>query len=359
MTLRSLKLRTGEELVINMLAPPFPDYAGRVDCWWGDIREELLGGQLKPWLFTPYFVGEIGDEIVGYMSYQAPADTRDVGLVEFVMTAERHRRKGIASALMAELVHQFTAEGGQALYLCTGNPNAGRLYEKHGFWYLVGDGMRYLAPGAQDFDDTYLAFCGAARVRDATWGDIPRASVLYNHPQPRWLVKDYLTQSFRYTRFESHFAKLLKRIEHPKGACVVLENPAKRAVGVAALERSDTFYEQHVATLSFRVAPGYFGQAPELLEAAAQKARERAIRVLQIHIADCDDDQKELAVKGGFSEEARLRDRLQSEDGPMDMLIYTRILPGAVHPLRNQGDYYGGRRPWQEERIAAGRSGSG
>jgi len=277
MTLRSLKLRTGEELVIHMLAPPFPDYAGRVDCWWGDIRRELLGGQLKPWLFTPYFVGEIGDEVVGYMSYQTPADTRDVGLVEFVMTAEKHRRKGIASALMAELVHRFSDEGGQALYLCTANPNAGRLYETHGFWYLVGDGMRYLAPGAQDFDDTYLAFCGAARVRDAT--------------------------------------------------------------------------------LSFRIVSDYFGQASELLEAAAQEARERAIRVLQIHIADCDGDQKELAVKGGFSEEARLRDRLQSEDGPMDMLIYTRILPGAVDALRNQGDYYGGRKPWQDERIAAGRSG--
>ena len=352
MDTRSLKLRTGEDLTIRVLEPPLAGYDGKVDCWWTDIRHELLGGRLRPWLFTPYFVGEIGGEVAGYMSYHTPADSRDVGLVEFVRTSENHRQKGVASALLARLIAYFRADGGLALYLCTTNPHAGSLYEKHGFWYRIGDGMRYLTPDARDFDETYLTCCGEAQVRDATWGDLPRAAVLYNHPEPRWLIKDCLTRSFSETRFESHFVKLLKRIENQRGACVVLENPKRRVVGVAALERTDTFYEQHVATLSFRVHPGYFSQVPELLDAAAKRAAERAIGVLQVYVADCDDDQKELLKGAGFSEEARLRNRLRNGQAEVDLLVYTMSLPDPIRPLRGRGDYYGGRRPWQEDRIA-------
>jgi hypothetical protein len=37
----------------------------------------------------------------------------------------------------------------------------------------------------------------------------------------------------------------------------------------------------------------------------------------------------------------------------MDMLVYTLSLPGAALPLRSEGDYYGNRKPWHAERIAA------
>ncbi len=353
MTPHSLKLKTGEDLTIRVLEPPLSGYDGKVDCWWADIRKELLGGLLRPWLLTPYLVGEIGGEVAGYMSYHTPADTRDVGLVEFVQTAEKHRQKGVASALLARLIECFRADGGLALYLCTANPHAGSLYEKHGFRYHIGDGMRYLAPDAQDFDGTYLAYDGAAHIRDATWGDLPRAAVLYNHPEPRWVIKDYLTRTFHQTRFESHFVKLLKRVEGQKGACVVLENAQKRVVGVAALERQDTFYEQHVATLSFRVCPGYFAQVPDLIDAASKRAGELSIGILQVHVADCDHDQKALVKAAGFSEEARLRNRLRDGQEGVDLLVYTMSLPGPIRPLRGKGDYYGGRKPWQEERAAA------
>ena len=352
MTIETTKLKTGEELVIKTVQPPLGDYASKVGCW-GDIRVELLGGQMTNWLFTPYFVGEIDGEVVGSMSYFTPTDTRDVGLVEFVHTAEKHRRKGIASALLARLIERFREDSGLALYLCTTNPIAGMLYEKHGFWYNVGDGMRYLAPSAEDFDKTYLAFCGTASIRDVTWADLPRASVLYNHSEPQWFIKDYLTHSFRETRFESHFVKLMKRIENQRGAFVVLENPNQRVVGAAVLERFDTFYEQHVAILSFRVCPSYFEQAPELLNAAGRRAKELSIKTLQSYIADCDDEQIQLVKAAGFSYEARLRNRLRNEDKWMDLLVYTLSLPGAARPLRSQGDYYGGRKPWQAERIAS------
>ena len=354
MTTETVLLRTGEQLVIKTLLPPLHDYASKVGCW-GDVREELLNGKLTEWLFTPYFVGEIDGEVVGSMSYYTPTDTRDVGVVEFVQTAEEHRSKGIASALMDCLIRRFRADDGIALYLCTTNPIAGSLYEKHGFWYHVGDGMRYLAPDAGDFDQTYLAFCGPARIRDATWGDLPRASVLYNHREPCWLLKDYFTQTFRETRFESHFVKLMRQIENQNGAFLVLENSEQRIVGAAVLKRFDTFHEQHIATLSFRVCPSYFEQAPELLTAATEKARELSIKALQIYIADCDEDQKKIVRAARFLEEARLYNRLYDGVNLVDMLIYISWLPHAA-PLKSEGEYYGNRKPWQAERVTAAHS---
>ena len=300
-------------------------------------------------------MGEIDGEVVGSMSYYTPTDTRDVGVVEFVRTEEEHRSKGIASALMDCLIRRFRADDGIALYLCTTNPIAGSLYEKYGFWYHLGDGMRYLAPDTGDFDQTYLAFYGPARIRDATWADLPRASVLYNHRKPCWLVKDYFTQTFHETRFESHFVRLMRQIEDQNGAFVVLENREQRLVGTAVLKRFDTFHEQHIAMLSFRVCPSYFEQGPELLTAAAEKAKALSIQGLQIYIADCDNDQKEMAKQAGFVEEARLQNRLYDGENWIDMLVYTLWL-ADVAPLRSEEDYYGNRKVWQAERVAATRS---
>ena len=197
-----------------------------------------------------------------------------------------------------------------------------------------------------------MAYCGPARIRDATWGDLPRAAALYNHREPRWLIKDYFTQTFRETRFESHFVRLMRQIEDQNGAFVVLENREQRIVGAAVLKRFDTFQEQHIATLSFRVCPSYFEQGTELLTAAAEKAKQISVKALQIYIADCDDDQKKMVVTAGFAEEVRLHNRLYDGENLMDMLIYTLWLPD-VEPLRSEGDYYGNRKPWQAERVNA------
>ncbi len=356
-TTSAITLKTGERLVIKTLHPPLDGYAARVGCWRA-FREEILAGRMSDTLLTPYFVGEIDGEVVGSMGCYTPRDTRDVGLVEFVATADEHRRKDVASALLGRLIGWFIAGGGKALLLCTSNPIAGRLYEKHGFWYNVGDGMKYIAPDAQDFDETYLAFDGKAHVRVATWGDLPRASVLYNHPEPDWAIKDSLTGSFRSTRFERHFLDLMKGAEDRKGAVAVLENPRRRVVGLAAFHRVDSYYEQHVATLGFRVCPEYFAQAAELLDAAARSAGGISIGVLQIFVAAADSGQQQIVEAAGFSREAQLRNRLRGEDGWEDILIYTRHVADEAATLWETGDYYAGRNRWQRERIASRASGA-
>ena len=110
----TVQLRSGEKLTIEVCEPPFPGGEHSL-CWWGDIAADLMAGNLRPWLYTPYYLGKIDGELVGYMGCQTPANAREVGLVEFVWTDEAHRRKGIASLLLGRLVEEFTQAGGLAL----------------------------------------------------------------------------------------------------------------------------------------------------------------------------------------------------------------------------------------------------
>ncbi len=346
-------LKTGEALTIKVVDPPLGRYANRVGCW-RDVRDELLGGGMSETLLAPYFIGEIDGEVVGSMGCYTPRDTRDVGLVEFVETDERHRQKGIASALLGSLIDHFRSGGGGALLLCTTNPIAGSLYEKHGFRHTVGDGMTYVSPDRPGFTNDYLSYGGEARVRNAEWGDLPRAALLYNNPEPSWLVKNYLTSSFVDTRFERHFAQLTRGSEDGRGGVLALVNPRKRLVGLAAFHRLDTYYEQHVATLAFRVCPAYMAQAGDLLQSSLERAAALSIGIVQTHIADVDDDQKEIVQAAGFSETARLPGHFWDGIDKVDMLIYTCEIESCPRITRGRGDYYAGRQPWQSRRLSQG-----
>ena len=332
--------------------PPLGAWTGKVSCWWEHVEEDLLSGAFAPWLRSPYYIGEIDGEVAGYMTCLIPARNPEVGLVEFVYTAEEHRRKGVGTALLRQLIARFEANGGLALYLCTTGPGAGRLYESCGFDYFVGDGMRCLSEAAGDFDAGYLARAGDASVREAHWGDLPGASVLFCHPQPAWEIKEYLSHCFRGTRFEGHFMRLMRRVEEDRGLIVVLENPRRRVVGCAIAERLPTFHQQHVAQLSFRVAPEYADQTGELLDAAASRAHRIGVCVLQAYAAEGDGDAGQALEQAGFELEAVLPRRLRTGNGLTGLAVYGRQL-AETGPRRPRHEYYGERRPWQTERILA------
>ncbi len=347
----SATLRDGGIMQIARYLPPMDTFEGRVRTW-DLIRDDLFSGALAETLYTPHFVGTIDGEFAGSLGYYTPADTRDVGIVEFVATEDHHRRKGVADALMARMLADFLADGGQALHLCTTNPIAGRLYENYGFWYRVGDGMRYTAKDAADFDAAYLAFDGEPVVRDAVWGDLPRAAVLYNAPEPAWLLKDVLTDCLRDTRYEYHFVRLMRRVENAQGAVLVLATPKNRAVGLAAFVRRDTFAQQHVATLSLRVAPAYMDHAVGLLRAAVDRAAEIGVGVLDFPIAASDADLAAIAGAAGFTEAARLPDRIRDGQTWVDLRLFTASLGSPTRAFHGSETYYANRQPWQTERIA-------
>ena len=349
---QTVVLASGEVLAIRVLGPPLDAYADKVGCW-AHVRDDMLSGRMSDALSVRYFVGEIDGEVVGSMGCYTPRSTRDVGLVEFVETDERHRRKGIASKLLGRLIADFRSDDGKTLLLCTTNPIAGSLYEKHGFWYTVGDGMMYVSPEAPSFPEDYLSYAGNARIREADWGDLPRASLLYNNPEPDWLIKDYLTCSFRDTRFERHFTQQMRGSEEGRGAVLVLESPTNSVVGLAAFHRMDSYYEQHVGTLTLRVCPAYYQQGGELLKHALHRAGELSISILRVHVAEVDEDQKGIVRGAGFLETARFPGHLRDGDRSIDMLIFTHEIGTAGHSPRGRGDYYGGRQTWQDLRIAS------
>ena len=131
------KLKSGETLLVSEVEPPLGAFAGKVGCWWEAVEEDLLSGAFAPWLLSPYYIGEIRGEAAGYLTCLTPARNPRGRLVEFVSTSEEHRGKGVATALLRQLIVRFEANGGLALYLCTTNPAAGRLYESCGFDYFV------------------------------------------------------------------------------------------------------------------------------------------------------------------------------------------------------------------------------
>lgn len=343
-------LKTGEALVIREVEPPLGPYAGSVGCWWDAVEPDLLAGALAPWLHCPYYIGEIDGSVAGYMTCLTSVRNSEVGLVEFVSTADEHRRKGVGTVLLRRLIESFEANGGLALYLCTTNPVAGQLYEKCGFDYSVGDGMRYLSATAGEFDARYLSRDGHAIAREADWGDLPGATVLFCHPLPSWEIKEYLSHCFRDTRFEGHYVKLMRRVEEDRGAIMVLENRRKRVVGCAVIERLPTFQQQHVGQLSFRVAPEYNDQTNELLDAAGARAHGIGISILQTYVSDKDTDAGSMLEEAGFEREAVLPGRLRTAGGLTGVAVYGRDL-GDTGPWRPLEDYYGERKPWQEQRV--------
>ncbi len=351
-------LRDGSTLAIEITEPPVSRSCdwNRL-CWWPLIREEMMAGTLNRWMQAPHFIGRIDGRIAGTMCYYAPRDTRDVGALQFVSTEERFRRLGVASALVGALVRHFTAQGGRALYLCTTNPVAGRLYERHGFRFHAGDGMRYLAPDAEDFDDLWFAGGGATTIREAHWGDLARLCVLYNHPDPPWLIKDSLSASFRDTRYESHFVRVMRAADDGNGAFLVLEAPTARVVGAVAFRRFSTFCEQHVAELSFRVGRRHFDCVADLLDAAAERASALGIGQLALMVAAEDGEQRRLAESADFVEEARWPRRLRSGGRFTDLLIMLRALTPPATPSKPRESFYGERQPWQEKQAARGAPG--
>ena len=346
------RLETGEELTVRILEPPLGDYAGRAEYWWRDVREPLLAGELADTSLDRFVIGELAGDYVASMTYAAPRDTRDVSVLEMVWTRPDQRRRGIAGALLRRTLADFRAQGGQAMYLCTTNPHAFALYRRHGFRPLIGDGLRYLAPGQEDFDRSYFAPAGPARVRPAAWGDLARVAALYNQPAPDWLIKDYPRRVFRDMRYESHYLRVWKPAGEGRGHALVLENPLRRVVGIASLAEVDSYFEQHVQVLDFWACPAYLRQLPELVAAIVERAGTGPVERLRACVAEVDLAKRAVLEGAGFHEEARLAEQLRVGDQRIDLLLYGRALGRRTTPAHPLGTYYGARPPFHAEGIA-------
>ena len=165
------QLRDGSTLAIEIAEPPFDRSCDwKRLCWWPLIREEMMEGKLGRWMHAPHFIGRIDGRS------QAPCATtrrRTPATLPRCSSSPPRSASGAAASARrwwgrSSVTSPRTAAGHSTC--ARRNPVAGHLYESHGFRYHVGDGMRFLAPGAADFDRRWFAG-GAATIRDAHWGD--------------------------------------------------------------------------------------------------------------------------------------------------------------------------------------------
>ena len=146
---------------------------------------------------------------------------------------------------------------------------------------------------------------------------------------------------------------MIRAIEEGNGAFLVLEASDSRVVGAVAFRRIDTFCEQHVAELSFRLGRAHFDRAADLLDAAAERAAALGVGQLALMVAAEDDEQRGLAESAGFAEGARWPRRLRSGGGFTDLLIMLREVAPAAAPSKPRESFYGERKPWQADRVAS------
>ena len=118
--------------------------------------------------------------------------------------------------------------------------------------------------------------------------------------------------------------------------------------------RRDTFPQQHVAALSLRVTPAYMGHAMTLLRAAVDRAGKIGVSVLEFPIAATDEDLAAIARAAGFTQAARLPDRIRDEDAWVDLCLFELTLGRPDRAFHESKSYYANRHPWHVERIAEG-----
>jgi len=112
------------------------------DAW----SEAMMRGELADQPRTRhYVVAEVADRVVGYAGLAAAGDQADV---QTIAVLADHRRAGVGTALMNELLTEAARRGAVAVFLevRADNPPAQAMYERFGFRRL-GLRRRYYEDG--------------------------------------------------------------------------------------------------------------------------------------------------------------------------------------------------------------------
>lgn len=333
--LNTVTLRSGERMIVKRVQPPEPSYqqkladryAHKGPTWRGDILRRL-NAEFADSSQDDYFFGEVDGNIVGGLWTTTPRDTRDVATLGHVFTPEEHRQKGVCDFLMQAMTQVFRDEGGQAMYLATGNPVARRIYEKYGFCLYNppqserGGIFQWVVSGEPNFEERYFERATPLRVREVVWGDLPRLEALYNCPHP-WLLKDEGLNVYRDVGYESQFLSVMRSIEEQRSVCLVLENARRVIVGVAGLTKSSVRWSAHVANLELFVHPFYFADASRLVQDVLTRCSQMHVEVVHAYAASSDEAKSNILLSDGFHEAAHLLRQFKVGGEMRDLLIFS------------------------------------
>lgn len=316
------KLSTGEEMsTLRVTAPDleFKDailsLIGHKEPYWLVPVREAMEGKIAI-LKTYCYLAFSGEQIIGNIT-TAESLEEPVGMLQHVFTVPEHRRKGVASFLMQDLLTDFKARKGRALYLGTGyGSEAHRIYLRYGF-QDIGEKtgkMRYIT--RKDFDERYFGG-STAFVSAVGWEHWPGSDALFS-TEDGWYAKNYAFGAFGVHGFEGSFINLMLGLREGsvKDAKALISDDA--IVGLASLV-PDPRWNYGVTILDFFVHPRFLNSAPALIHALSFGAEK-----VQSFVEAQAKGKSHVLEDCGFKLETKLSEQLRYSGRSLDVLVYSR-----------------------------------
>ncbi len=324
--IKDVVLKTGESVELGKLTGP--------DLEWGPRIEHLLGHKGEPWnwqihqcLNNPnlgvetfcHILSKAGRPIANISTFEA----HGVGIFGHVFTVPEERKKGAADILNQQVMSDFQARGGRALYLGTSYDSpAYHIYLKHGFESVEPKSqyMVFVKEGKPAFEKSFFA-PGPVTIEPLAfkhWPVLP-ALTMMNHPaRLRVLGMGIVSASST----EGGSLELIKEAvdqNKPVSAQVAVSNTTHAPVVLACL-RPDFYFGYHVDLMDVFFAPGFEEDAIKTIH-ALNLPTDRKI----VGYADSVWPQKEKVLQAaGFTQEATLRNHLKSGQTVLDVTMWSR-----------------------------------
>jgi GNAT superfamily N-acetyltransferase len=235
------------------------------------------------------------DQLVGTSHLTYGLDSVSLGGLGEVATHPRFRKRGIADLLCRDALNDFSAAGGEALFLGTVNPAATRVYQRLGWKRLAGTTVMANVVGAETAEDflvDYFRGAGPARIEAATPGHRVPMIPLLVMPHD-WKVLDALTgmSSTRYV-IQNSCMGLYPRYEALRsaqnGTWFGARTPSGRLVGLCSLRME----APERAQVDGFTRPSQSALWVTLLESAMTWAGERGARRFTSRV--CLEDEEKL-----------------------------------------------------------------
>lgn len=329
--IKDVVLKTGESVELAMITGP--------DLEWGPRIEHLLGHKGEPWnwqihqcLSRPdlgletycHILSKAGRPIANICTFEA----HGVGIFGHVYTVPEERKKGAADFLNQQVMADFTARGGRALYLgTTYDSPAYHIYRKHGFESVEPKSgyMVFTKKGKPAFEKEFFAFTPDSVTVEPLafkhWPVLP-ALTMMDHPARLRVLGMNIVSA---TSTESGSLELMKNAadENKPVAAQVAVTQKQQAPVALACWKPDLYFGPRVALLDVFFAPGFETDAVKTIQALLLNLpSDRKI----VCYADGLWPQKETVLQAaGFTREATLRNHLKSGEAVLDVTVWTRI----------------------------------
>jgi len=322
--LETVTLKSGEAMDVLCVQAPdeafkegiLPLLHHKGEPWEWPMRQALSGDEQFRRLAMRFYLGRIGDELVGNITLLEALE-RPVGILQHVWTPPPHRRKGICNALMRACTQHFQQRQGRALYLGTGYQTPPYwIYHSFGFRGQGETGlMRWFVE--EGFEERYFA-PRQARPRGVDWSDWALLQALFS-VEHGWALRSIEFQIYGFSGFEGEFVLLQKGLASGKIiAAQVLETQDGALVGLATISKQPQWHFDTVL-LDVFVNEGFFDQGEKLLRALPQTDAK-----VQCFAGEEAPEKAKMLEAVGFQHEATLKGQYVWEGQPRDVWVYAR-----------------------------------